>query len=60
MFSLYLSHGMVNELQLLLLNRGGEEIYVGPLGNHASKLIKYFEVGQLKVQKHFYCSVDSV
>ncbi|CAO2170179.1 unnamed protein product [Urochloa humidicola] len=29
--------------ELLLLNRGGEEIYVGPLGNHSSNLIKYFE-----------------
>lgn len=31
-------------LQLLLLKRGGEEIYVGPLGRHSSHLIKYFEV----------------
>lgn len=30
-------------LQLLLLKRGGEEIYVGPLGRHSSQLIKYFE-----------------
>ncbi|OEL37706.1 ABC transporter G family member 37 [Dichanthelium oligosanthes] len=29
--------------ELLLLNRGGEEIYFGPLGNHSSELIKYFE-----------------
>ncbi|KAF3334919.1 pleiotropic drug resistance protein 3-like protein [Carex littledalei] len=28
---------------LLLLKRGGEEIYVGPLGRHSSELIKYFE-----------------
>ncbi|KAL8521926.1 hypothetical protein ACS0TY_012180 [Phlomoides rotata] len=29
--------------ELLLLKRGGEEIYVGPLGRHSSELIKYFE-----------------
>ncbi|OMO80632.1 hypothetical protein COLO4_24018 [Corchorus olitorius] len=28
---------------LLLLKRGGEEIYVGPLGRHSCHLIKYFE-----------------
>lgn len=31
-------------LQLFLLKRGGEEIYVGPLGRHSSHLINYFEV----------------
>ncbi|CAA0839121.1 ABC transporter G family member 40 [Striga hermonthica] len=29
--------------ELLLLKRGGEEIYVGPLGHHSCNLIKYFE-----------------
>ncbi|XP_020550291.1 pleiotropic drug resistance protein 1-like isoform X1 [Sesamum indicum] len=29
--------------ELLLLKRGGEEIYVGPLGRHSSQLIKFFE-----------------
>ncbi|GAB4842033.1 transcription factor [Ancistrocladus abbreviatus] len=29
--------------ELFLLKRGGEEIYVGPLGHHSSHLIKYFE-----------------
>ncbi|KAL9443070.1 hypothetical protein AB3S75_016429 [Citrus x aurantiifolia] len=29
--------------ELLLMKRGGEEIYVGPLGRHCSQLIKYFE-----------------
>ncbi|ESW09050.1 hypothetical protein PHAVU_009G096200 [Phaseolus vulgaris] len=29
--------------ELLLLKRGGEEIYVGPLGQHCSELISYFE-----------------
>ncbi|EPS67051.1 hypothetical protein M569_07724, partial [Genlisea aurea] len=29
--------------ELLLLKRGGEEIYVGPLGRHSCELIKYFE-----------------
>ncbi|GFP96775.1 pleiotropic drug resistance protein 1 [Phtheirospermum japonicum] len=29
--------------ELLLLKRGGEEIYVGPLGRHSGDLIKYFE-----------------
>ncbi|PPD66911.1 hypothetical protein GOBAR_DD36212 [Gossypium barbadense] len=31
------------ELQLFLMKRGGEEIYVGPLGHHSKHLIKYFE-----------------
>ena len=34
--------------QLLLLKRGGEEIYVGPLGRHSCHLIKYFEVSLMK------------
>ncbi|KAL7166187.1 hypothetical protein ACSBR2_036964 [Camellia fascicularis] len=29
--------------ELFLLKRGGEEIYVGPLGRHSAHLIKYFE-----------------
>ncbi|GJM87710.1 hypothetical protein PR202_ga03692 [Eleusine coracana subsp. coracana] len=29
--------------ELFLMKRGGEEIYVGPLGYHSSELIKYFE-----------------
>ncbi|KAL8458116.1 hypothetical protein ACS0TY_035847 [Phlomoides rotata] len=29
--------------ELFLLKRGGEEIYVGPLGRHSCHLIKYFE-----------------
>ncbi|KAM7493208.1 hypothetical protein LguiB_027817 [Lonicera macranthoides] len=29
--------------ELFLLKRGGEEIYVGPLGRHSSHLIEYFE-----------------
>uniref|UniRef100_F6H3T2 ABC transporter domain-containing protein n=1 Tax=Vitis vinifera TaxID=29760 RepID=F6H3T2_VITVI len=29
--------------ELLLLKRGGEEIYAGPIGRHSSHLIKYFE-----------------
>ncbi|CAN0877648.1 Pleiotropic drug resistance protein 1 [Linum grandiflorum] len=29
--------------ELLLLKRGGEEIFVGPIGRHACNLIKYFE-----------------
>ncbi|XP_073222746.1 pleiotropic drug resistance protein 1-like isoform X2 [Cicer arietinum] len=29
--------------ELLLLKQGGQEIYVGPLGHHSSKLISYFE-----------------
>jgi len=31
-------------LQLFLMKRGGQEIYVGPLGRHSSHLIEYFEV----------------
>jgi hypothetical protein len=31
------------DLQLFLMKRGGEEIYVGPLGQNSSKLIEYFE-----------------
>ncbi|XP_029128152.1 pleiotropic drug resistance protein 1 isoform X2 [Cajanus cajan] len=29
--------------ELFLMKRGGQEIYVGPLGNHSSHLISYFE-----------------
>ncbi|KAJ9537476.1 hypothetical protein OSB04_030209 [Centaurea solstitialis] len=29
--------------ELFLLKRGGEEIYVGPVGRHSCELIKYFE-----------------
>ncbi|KAK9923261.1 hypothetical protein M0R45_031690 [Rubus argutus] len=29
--------------ELLLLKRGGQEVYVGPLGRHSCHLIKYFE-----------------
>lgn len=29
--------------ELFLMRRGGEEIYVGPLGHHSCELIKYFE-----------------
>lgn len=29
--------------ELLLMKQGGEEIYVGPLGDHSSQLINYFE-----------------
>ncbi|KAL7187496.1 hypothetical protein ACSBR1_037555 [Camellia fascicularis] len=29
--------------ELFLLKRGGEEIYVGPLGRHSTHLIEYFE-----------------
>ncbi len=31
-------------LQLLLMKRGGQVIYGGPLGRHSHKLIEYFEV----------------
>ncbi|KAH6833259.1 pleiotropic drug resistance 12 [Perilla frutescens var. hirtella] len=38
--------------ELMLLQRGGEEIYVGPLGQHSSLLIQYFEgiVGVPKIK----------
>ncbi|CAI0473628.1 unnamed protein product [Linum tenue] len=29
--------------ELFLLKRGGQEIYVGPLGRHSAHLVKYFE-----------------
>ncbi|KAM0897411.1 hypothetical protein ACQ4PT_022583 [Festuca glaucescens] len=29
--------------ELLLMKRGGEEIYAGPLGHHSCELIKYYE-----------------
>jgi len=35
---------VLNQLQLFLMKRGGEEIYVGPLGRNSCHLIKYFEV----------------
>jgi hypothetical protein len=30
-------------MQLFLMKRGGEEIYVGPLGHQSRDLIEYFE-----------------
>ncbi|KAG8056465.1 hypothetical protein GUJ93_ZPchr0002g23043 [Zizania palustris] len=41
--------------ELFLMKRGGEEIYVGPLGRHSCELIRYFEVieGVHKI-KHGY------
>ena len=30
--------------ELLLLKRGGETIYCGPLGDHSSELVHYFSV----------------
>jgi len=33
------------------MKRGGQEIYVGPLGRHSRQLIEYFEVG---------CNFDSM
>lgn len=41
----------IHLLQLVLLKRGGEEMFVGPLGHHASELIKYFEVRILSTCK---------
>ena len=38
--------------ELVLLKRGGETIYCGPLGQHSSELIGYFSVSHL-----FLCSV---
>lgn len=37
-------------LQLLLMKRGGQVIYAGPLGRHSDKLIEYFEVSILANQ----------
>jgi len=31
-------------MQLLLMKRGGQIIYAGPLGEQSHKLVKYFEV----------------
>lgn len=31
------------------MKRGGEEIYVGPLGHHSSQLISYFEVSSYEL-----------
>jgi hypothetical protein len=43
-------------LQLFLMKRGGEEIYVGPVGQNSSKLIEYFEVRKkIKVTIIFAC-----
>lgn len=30
--------------QLLLMKRGGQVIYAGPLGRHSNEIIEYFEV----------------
>jgi len=34
------------------MKRGGQEIYVGPLGRQSSQLIKYFEVGDSSIQHY--------
>jgi ABC-type cobalamin/Fe3+-siderophores transport system ATPase subunit len=31
-------------MQLLLMKRGGQVIYTGPIGHHSHKLVEYFEV----------------
>ena len=36
------------------MKRGGQEIYVGPLGHHSHRLIKYFEVERNGPQKCIY------
>lgn len=33
------------------MKRGGEEIYVGPLGHHSTHLIRYFEVSKLVLKE---------
>ena len=38
-------------LQLFLMKRGGQEIYLGPLGHHSHHLIEYFEVEHNGPQK---------
>jgi hypothetical protein len=38
------SHAALELLQLFLMKRGGEEIYIGPLGHNSCHLIQYFEV----------------
>ena len=38
-------------LQLFLMKRGGQEIYLGPLGHHSHHLIEYFEVERNVPQK---------
>ena len=35
--------------ELVLLKRGGETIYCGPLGLHSKELIAYFQVGPCRV-----------
>ena len=35
--------------QLLLMKKGGQVIYGGPLGRNSHKLIEYFEVNPLPV-----------
>ncbi|CAN1134898.1 ABC transporter G family member 39, partial [Linum perenne] len=39
--------------ELLLMKRGGQVIYGGPLGRHSHKLVEYFEVSTL-----FRCNID--
>ncbi|KAK8584755.1 hypothetical protein V6N13_138704 [Hibiscus sabdariffa] len=38
--------------ELFLMKRGGQEIYVGPLGHHSKHLIKYFEGIQGDLSSH--------
>ena len=43
-FQNYRDPDILLALQLFLMKRGGEEIYVGPLGHQSCDLIQYFEV----------------
>jgi hypothetical protein len=44
-------------VQLLLMKRGGEVIYMGPLGDCSHKLVEYFEVHiLLATNSHWFSS----
>lgn len=50
-FTFFHLHSLL-DLQLFLMKRGGQEIYVGPVGRHSAGLIQYFEVNQCKTNKN--------
>lgn len=37
-------------MQMLLLKRGGQTIYMGPLGRQSHKLVEYFEVNIIELK----------
>lgn len=45
-----INHSISSFFQLILMKRGGQVIYSGPLGQNSQNLIKYFEVSMTSQQ----------